>query len=532
MSSPPTATSTPTPALNNSWLSEELLPQILEHLDDRDLLRLAVISKHFHDLALLSYLRRYDITEEDVANNSFPQISTSGAFPALCIGRFITRLDALDLRFDAGTTVDRDLRALQSLAHRLPPIKSVDMQFIARPISPIEPFDIEDLVFTLLSPYGARPVVTVSPFMVTIIRPPSFTPAKGLQRIISPLKRIVGANKKPAADSAVIQRDQFREARILFLFPTTLFGALSTISIRALDTEASSALGSLVVFRGHSIANLRLPGYFSLAETSLLFESLTLPLLRAVEMAFPAIPYASTAGFLSRHPTLERITVQGPYHQSFERIAQTPTDDAHLPSDALPHLEYMLGTAPFLAWILSPRHGNPLANLTTIALELHEHQGKWEAYTAALHSLSAHPNIQSLAILVYEWFPWCSAPERFKAAKLQSTPAEPEQAVHNISDLRVTFKLPHLAFFVTRVVPLAGWVRLWPAVRELSLFVFLPEVETAAAVERECPGIRVTVHHLKRECTYIRVYEISYLQNRTPPLGLTLRGRRNYSKIL
>jgi hypothetical protein len=69
---------------------------------------------------LLSYLSRYGITETDIAANSFPQLSTSGAFPAFRIARFITGVDALRLRFDPRTQLDRDVRALASLARRLP----------------------------------------------------------------------------------------------------------------------------------------------------------------------------------------------------------------------------------------------------------------------------------------------------------------------------------------------------------------------------------------------------------------------------
>ncbi|KAJ6545318.1 hypothetical protein B0H19DRAFT_1266776 [Mycena capillaripes] len=112
-----------------SVLAFKIILQIFAYLTDAELLSLASISKQFHTLTLLSYLGRYDINETNISNNSYPLVSTSGAFPALCIARFIVGVEVLHVWFDPRTKTQWDVRLLDSLVSRLPPIQGVHLEF-------------------------------------------------------------------------------------------------------------------------------------------------------------------------------------------------------------------------------------------------------------------------------------------------------------------------------------------------------------------------------------------------------------------
>ncbi|KAF8211576.1 hypothetical protein K438DRAFT_2011099 [Mycena galopus ATCC 62051] len=79
-------------------LSDELILEILELLTDTELLLLATVSKHIHDVALAAYLARHGITETDIQAASFD--TTSQALPALCVARFITRIHVLRVHIE------------------------------------------------------------------------------------------------------------------------------------------------------------------------------------------------------------------------------------------------------------------------------------------------------------------------------------------------------------------------------------------------------------------------------------------------
>ncbi|KAJ6517280.1 hypothetical protein C8R47DRAFT_1086849 [Mycena vitilis] len=468
------------PSGSTTWLTDEILLEILEYLDDEDLLSLAPISKHIHDLALLSCLGRYGITETDIASHSFPPLSTSGAFPAFRVARFITSVDKLRLRFDVSAKLDQDVLALASLARRLP-IKSMDLDFAvrrtSRAVRAVRQCDMEGLIFTLISEHRSRPTVNISPFAVSIIRPhkPRF----------SILRRL---RERPQ-----IKEAQFREE--LYILPLMRKGgAIPSISIRKFD--APDVLGTMLIFRASAVSALRFPPNLKLsaAEISAIFQYLTLPLLRSVEVGLAGISDASLYGFLCRHRTLERLVFRGPSEVKPKSKGVHQCDWGQqrvLPADVLPKLEHVLGSAPFIGWILSSPSLFP--KLTGIAIELHKGASTPTAYARAFQSIAQRPAIDTLSLQIYGWFPWDE--KHFDART--ATEKSLERKVPHIVDLRLTFKMQY-GGSVAKTPSLAKWLKLFTGVRKLALVETVPMRGLAPFLQQECPHIECTAYHLKK----------------------------------
>ncbi|KAJ6564732.1 hypothetical protein B0H19DRAFT_1374934 [Mycena capillaripes] len=422
--------------------SDEIILEIFEHLTDAELLSLATISKHIHDLALLECLSRYGITETDVAANSFPQLSTGGAFRALQVARFITGVDALRLRFDPTTKLSLDIAALNSLVRRLRPIKSIDLEFSQWPKTRTGAgCDIEGLLLSLISSYRSRPTITVSPLAVAIVRPrkPALYP---LRQLYGRLRSL--ASKAYVRTEPMIDEVKFREGLVIFTL-LRLGGQIPSVSIRAFDAPAP--VGTLIVLRAVGVSNLRiLPNVrMSPDEISALFANLKLPLLRNVDVALSDIAQPALCAFLCGHPTLQGLRLRGPPPTPPSAAPPVP-----LPSDALPQLEHILGSARLLAWVLGSPH--PFPQLVVATLELHAAPapGPRDDYRDALRGLARRSAADTLALQLKGWAPW-DAPDFF-------ADTAPERALVHVSDLRLTFRRPSR---VPRGTTLVKWLQMF-----------------------------------------------------------------------
>ncbi|KAJ7458492.1 hypothetical protein FB451DRAFT_580392 [Mycena latifolia] len=463
---------------------DEIILEIFEHLTDAELLSLAAISKHIHELALLAHFSRHGITESDIASHSFPQLSTTGAFRAFRIARFITGIEALRLRFDPSAQLHQHVRALADLSRRLPPIKSIDLEFIPWParaqIAAVRLCDMEGLILTLISAYRSRPSVVVSPLTVSIIRPkkPAFY---GVRWMYSGMRALGSQNYVRSAP--LIEEQQFRQEFVI----VTLMragGAIPNVSIRAFD--APDALGTLIVVRASGVSDLRFPSNLGLstAEMSAIFARLKLPLLRGVEASLWNISPPALRAFLIQHPSLQRLRFPGTADPPRRANASARAPRDLLPPDALPELEHIFGSATLLAWVLaSPQ---PFTQLTSVTVELHSGASTREHYHAALRGMVRRPALRTFSLQLYGWVPW--------AKKNFDPSTAPEREVAHVADLRLTFRaLPGVG---PNIAPLAQWLKLFRGVREVSFFDHVPLKNLCPLLAEECPQIKFISYKL------------------------------------
>ncbi|KAJ7488347.1 hypothetical protein FB451DRAFT_1391287 [Mycena latifolia] len=456
--------------------SNEIILEIFEHFSDVDLLSLATISKLIHELALLSYFRRYGITESDIASHSFPQLSTADAFRALRIARFITRVERLQLRFEPSARLDQHVRALADLSRRLLPIKSIDLEFCPWPgraqMAAVYRCDMEGLLFTLISAYRVRPCIAVSPGTISVIRP-TRSAVYSIRRLYAGMRAM--GSRRDVRPTPLIEEQQFRQELLIFALMRE-GGTIPNVSIRAFD--APDALGSLIVLRPAGISDLRFPSTLRLspAEMNALFARLELPCLRSVEAAQWRIAPAALRAFLVRHRSLKRLRLPG--------AAEPPPDP--LPADALPALEHMLGSAQLLAWVLASPH--PFPQLTGVTIELHDGAVTPAYYNAALRGIARRPALATLSLQLHGWLPW--------ARTDANAPTAPEREIAQLANLRLTFRTQA---DVGSTLALPGdWLRLFRGLREVSLFDRVPLKNLGPLLAQECPHIKFTSYTLGR----------------------------------
>ncbi|KAJ7648094.1 hypothetical protein FB45DRAFT_895235 [Roridomyces roridus] len=465
---------------------DEIFLEIFQHLSDNHLLPLAAISKHIQNLALVSCLSRYGITERDIQTDSFPPLSTS----AFSLVRYITRIETLSLRLDPVRNIDRNVPALQILLRRLP-VKAIELDFLPRPRAVRRgQCDIPGFIFKLISIYRVRPAVVVSPFSVSIVRPPK-PPLHSWRRLV------LGRSGR---HGLALEEKPFREQ--LIIFPIMRAGGLlPSISLRVFD--APSALGSVLILRARLLSELRLPSdlRLSASEANALFDNLALPSLIGVEIQTPVLSstsnYICLRSFIHRHPTIERLCIRGPQHVPCKskflrrRKPVQVSDVPALPPDALPRLKHIVCTSPFLAWLLSsPDDHDVFPQLSTVEIELHTPVAR-EAYANALTNLGRYSSVRVLGLQIHGWAPWVDMIQQ---------PLKPEEGLSGIVELRLTFKSTADGKPAVRdVTEIKKWLGLWPAVRDVSIVDSGAESASTlcAALRKEWPAIKFTAYQLK-----------------------------------
>ncbi|KAJ7183835.1 hypothetical protein C8R46DRAFT_1027479 [Mycena filopes] len=459
--------------------ADEIILEIFEHLTDQDLLSLAIISQHIHEVALLAYFSRYGITESDIATKTFPQLSNTGAFRAFCVARFIAGVDTLRLRFDQTPTLHRDVDALARFARRMPPIKSVDLEFSPwQGGKPQAQLDVVGLLLTVISDFRTRPIVVMSPFAVCVVRPhkPSLRGIRGILERLRPTRSSTG----PESEPITIDEKQFRDAVLIF----TLMRAgrvIPSVSIRMFDPPAP--LGAVLVVHAAGLRNLHFAAdlHLSPAEMSLAMNHITVPLLRSINAEQHDIPEAALHGLICRHPTLEHLKLRGSPATPPASAAPPPP----LPADALPQIEHIIGSARLLAWLLASPHPFPL--LRAITLEMRPGPHVLEDYRTALRGLARRFHTDTVALKCVGCAPW-DAPD-FAAAEV------PEHTLTGVVDLRLTFLRPTRAPRDAR--RFIAWLRLFGGLRRVALFdTTLPLGGYCGVLQKELPHITFTSHIL------------------------------------
>jgi hypothetical protein len=147
----------------------------------------------------------------------------------------------------------------------------------------------------------------------------------------------------------------------------------------------------------------------------------------------------------------------------------------------------VLGSAQLVAWVLASPHPFPYLAVATIELNGFPTAGVRDDYRAALRGLARRLATDTLALHLKSWAPW--EPLDYAAA------SAPERAMEHLVDLRVTFRLPSR---VPHSEDLAKWLRLFPALRNVSLFDHLPLEDTCIVLRTKFPQTTFTGYILKQ----------------------------------
>ncbi|KAJ7271735.1 hypothetical protein C8J57DRAFT_287037 [Mycena rebaudengoi] len=454
---------------NPTPFPNEVLLKIFYHLTDTELLALAPVSTNIHDLALLTHLSRYGISETEIASQNFPEMTTNGAFHAFCLARFVTRPAAIRLRFDLGAWIDNDVRAFVTLARRLPPIPFIEMKFPPRPWNSAanERCDMEALFLALLDSRSSRPVAVLYGPQVDIIRPHNPLAAV-LRRLISITQNFAskGATKslETGGDGLKVK---FRKPIPERFLCEPEGGGIHSVTIQLLDPPC--ALGALVVLEGDmtSAIDFAPEPRLSRANTSAIFANLRLPHLNQVEAGLRLISMPALNTFLSNHPTLTHVLLYG-LPDIADRVPHTP-----LASTTLPNIVHLRGHTSLCAWILQSPH--PFTSLTSIRLELYK-SIQPNDYSDCLRGIARRPCVTSLALDLHTWHPW---------AALQDAPVECDMP--HVSTLQLTFWGPPPRLARSAIPDLAQWIRLFDGVRRVIL-IGMGEL-LREMLRPQCPGV-------------------------------------------
>ncbi|KAJ7057467.1 hypothetical protein C8F01DRAFT_1152245, partial [Mycena amicta] len=403
-------------------LPEELFLEALAYVDDNDLLALATVSKHIHDLVLLLHLQRNGVTAADIHSHVIPQ-ADSAVVHSLRIARFVSRVDTLHLCFRffgqhfGNANVLRDIAALAKLPEKFTGLTNILLDFSpARiPRATLWACDTEGLLLALISAYLHRPTVCLSHINASIVRPRR--PAS------TAIGRLLGRLHLRTKQRKQIQEKDFRNA--LYVLPLMRgVGYIPSIDIRAfLDVDAP--IGTIIILRYNLITTLSFPAesHLSSAEITAIFSNVTLPRLRTLRGDGLDVTIEALLAFFVRHPLLERVALRGvpqPYNPEGAKkprrrhhnpppgpLPQAPTL-TQLPSDALPQLENILCGVHLAAQLLTIAASDPqaLPNLSFLTVELHGGQNAASAYADVLRGIARRTNLTGLGLHVFDWFPW------------------------------------------------------------------------------------------------------------------------------
>ncbi|KAF7375740.1 hypothetical protein MSAN_00463600 [Mycena sanguinolenta] len=447
--------------------SDELLLTLFEHFTDMDLLSLAIVSKHIHDVALMAYLGRYGITDANIQANSFQ--TTGGAVCALCVARFITRIDSLRVQF-VRKNFERDVAAFSSLVQRRR-IKFVEIEFPPLKRRGIQDH-IESLTLDAISLYRSRPAITVSPLTVSVVRPRKASPVR---RLVARL-RLLRAVHEPT-----VHQEQFDDIFTIFsLF--RLAGVIPRVSIHTFNSPAP--IGSLIVLFPQRISNLRFPLDLRLSPSEMgeLLTHLTLPCLYNIDMLSSIVPETALRTFLCRHSTLQSLRLLGCLTE--EQLGSPPTP--LLPSHTLPQLEHIFGSTRLVALILQSSQQFPKLIVATVELPGTRSTRPKESYHSAVRGLARRPTLDTLVLHIASWAPW-NVPD-FTAM------TAPERELLHVIDLRLTFRGRSRP---PRFVVLVEWLRLFGSLQRVMMFDSPKPEPLCVLLRKEFPNIAFTAFFSK-----------------------------------
>ncbi|KAF7364255.1 hypothetical protein MSAN_01085300 [Mycena sanguinolenta] len=383
----------------------------------------------------MTHLGRYGIRETDIQAGSFQ--CTSGVLCALRAARFITRIEVLNIRFESSTTLDRDIAALAGLARRVPPIKSIDLEWppLVVGFGDARKSAMEHLVLDLVL-HRSQPAIIVSPMRISVVRPQQPT-RRGLLAHLR--ARGLKYESEPKLD----------ETELLQAFPSLPSRAALRMSIRVFPGS-----GSLVVLFPEITYYMYLPPDIRPAEVSLLLLHLNLPVVTVCVMDDTcAISDPALHPFICRHQTLTNLYLRG--DPSKETTVTKPL--LPLPSGSFPQLEGIHGSACLLSWVLASPQNSP--NLVYATIQLYPRPGTRDCYRTALCGLALRPTARWLALQCTGWAPW-NTPD-FAA------PSAPERTLSHVADLHLESRAPSK---LPRAVVLVKWLQLFDGLRRVTFY--------------------------------------------------------------
>ncbi|KAF7364250.1 F-box domain-containing protein [Mycena sanguinolenta] len=447
--------------MSASTLSDELVLGICECLTDADLLSLATVSKHIHDIALMTHLGRHGITETDIQAGSFQ--CTSGAVCALRTARFITKIEALTIQFQSRARLGWDIAALAGLARRVPPIKSVDLEW-----GPLVGIDLRARksalahLFLDLVSHRSQPAIIVCPKRISVVRPQQPIRRRLLARL-----RVRG----PRYES----EPNIEKAELLQAFPTPPLKAALRMSIRVFPGS-----GSLVVLFPEVTEYMHFPLDIRPAEVTLLLLHSNLPVVKVCSMDDTcAISDPALHPFICRHQTLRWLYLGGdPADETMETDPILP-----LPSGSLPQLEGIHGSAYLLSWVLASLQNSP--NLVYATIQLYLRPGTRDYYRTALCGLALRPTTRWLTCQFTGWAPW-NTPD-FAA------PNAPERTLSHVTDLYLEFRVPSK---LPQAAVLIEWLQLFDGLHQVAFY----QVSSSSSkklrivLQKKFPNITFSMH--------------------------------------
>ncbi|KAF7327174.1 F-box domain-containing protein [Mycena kentingensis (nom. inval.)] len=472
-----------------SPLPDEVTLQILPYLTDDGLLRLASVSRHIHDLALLLHLQRNHVSLSDVESYSIPQQARSAAACSLLLARFVTRLDTLSLNFYDPATIRRDVECFQRLVEKLKLlgtfIPSIYLNYsytLQWPREVILEINFPRVLACLMR--RTQAVAVLAPLHTAILRPAS--PKAATRTKGSVIRRLLRRNTKPFLGGSISESTM--ECGFNVLRRMTAGGDIPQMHIRTLP--ADSAVGTVVFLRAPWLRRLGLPRHLGLSgeELSAILDSLRSPLpLFKIFRADVANPTPnSICYFFERYPSVETVdirTVHTPGYRPPRHRALPGVEGATL--TALPHLQHLVAPPHIACCILNAQ----LPKLQTLALQLLDPWQLGDAYTRTMATLCTHGSCATLVLYLSDpaAYPW-------KAPRTRSEPRHPSHT----STLRLVFTgIYALTPRGKDLEALLEWLGGWSGLKEFVLVVNAPSslvwMHTAEIVRSKMPGVFVLV---------------------------------------
>ncbi|KAJ7063944.1 hypothetical protein C8F01DRAFT_1274973 [Mycena amicta] len=447
---------------------DEILLLFFSFLDDIQLLALAAVSKHIHEMALQLHLERHGVALSDVHNGIIPLGTRSGAVQALSLARFVASLHSLNLRFDGSedtTTQRRSFCALDQLCTRLTTIPAIRLEVHT---------SLRDIHGTAVSVLNAvidrvanlqHPLICITPRGMRMIPWTPSTVTKSVHDIGYALATLTAAE---GSDSLVMifgpdERDRVCIGVLL------LVDADCTYSIHIRQTRALRPAAVVALLHHISAPHLATLQITSQREVGVQFDK-------------------ALADFIGRHPALQTMKIEGAVKLRRPSHGEEALASPHLTPGALPHLYSLQVSVRIAAWLLL---GDTFTQLSFVRLELHGKLETQDDYQAALLAISLRPRLNRLRLEIFHWVPWehhVHWPES----------QEPERLPANISQLVLAFRpKERIAAAPGAFEPFIAWLKRWPGLNKLTFYQW-------AASENEVT--KDLVQRIQREVEDIGVY--------------------------
>ncbi|KAJ7053468.1 hypothetical protein C8F01DRAFT_1329658 [Mycena amicta] len=421
---------------------DEVLLLFFSFLDDIQLLALAAVSKHIHEMALQLHLERHGVALPDIHNGIIPLGTRSEAVQALSLARFVGSLHSLNLRFDGSediTTQRRSFCALERLCTRLTTIPAIRLEVRTSLLA------INDTMVSVLAPVinlvanPQHPLICVGP---------------------------LGMRITPRTDSA-ISKSPYGTPYALTTALVSAKGSESLMMIFGPDERDRECIGALLLVdsdRTHGI-HIRQTRALRPAAVVALLHHISAPHLATLQITSQrevGVQFdKALADFIGRHPALQTMKIEGAVKLRRPSHGEEPLASPRLTPGALPHLYSLQVSVRIAAWLLL---GDTFTHLSFVRLELHGKLETQDDYQAALLAISLRPRLNRLRLEMFQWAPWepqVHWPES----------REPERLPANISQLVLSFHPKEgIPAAPGAFEPFIAWVQRWPGLDKLTFY--------------------------------------------------------------